>query len=445
MPHPSTPHELRFGRAIERSAVAAATPFLAVRVASTSVIAAALGADGRPLYVPDRQGRTAVPATVTFDSSLGYMVGLEEGLGGSHAAQASARDLGTETLTVVGSQSYSPTHITALILQSVKQNAEEYFGRPFASALTIVSPAAPREYLLALSEAFALAGLPLVRVLHDPSAAILVKMPDRDRCFLVIDLADDEFSVSLAHGGDGVVDPRSVSGQRFAAADLFDDDMRRTRRRDIETHITRALRATETDPAEIERVLVTASDAGRLRMLESLAAAMFRARPIDAALHLVLGGLCKQGAVMAGVEKDLLLLTVLPQGLGVRGMPAAGSADHEKSDADMMVSTDPRLNTETYAIVTANTSFPTRKTIVARVIGAPQVHAVTVTCVEEIAGRPGGYADVASLEVTLPEPASGPRDVIITIDVDANRTTHMLAQPREGGVEQRVEVLRLVR
>lgn len=162
--------------------------------------------------VPDPTGRGIVPSVVNFSPELEYTVGWEALDADRTRPQGTIRHvkrwLGTDHQFQVYDRSLTPEFVTSLILRSLRRNAEEHFGVP----LTPVLAAYPASYTLAqynaLAAAFELAGIPLYRLIGEPSASALL-FPHRksialgsSRYGLVVDLGGGTLDVSVVDVSD---------------------------------------------------------------------------------------------------------------------------------------------------------------------------------------------------------------------------------------------------
>src|SRR5256886_4421300 len=137
--------------------------------------------DGLPIVLPDEEGDPILPSVVGLDPQGRILVGREARnqfvLAPERTIRSIKRQMGQEVTVTLGDQKYSPQEISAIILRTLKQRAERVLGQPVQKAVITV-PAffndGQREATRAAGE---LAGLEVVRIINEPTAAVLTYEP----------------------------------------------------------------------------------------------------------------------------------------------------------------------------------------------------------------------------------------------------------------------------
>lgn len=137
---------------------------------------------------------------------------------------SSGRD---ETVDVnIRGQKYTPQEISAMILQKLKQDAENYLGEAVSQAVITVPAYFSDAQRQATKDAGTIAGLEVLRIINEPTAASLsygLDKQDQDQTVLVFDLGGGTFDVSILQLGDGVFEVKATSGNNHLGGDDFDD------------------------------------------------------------------------------------------------------------------------------------------------------------------------------------------------------------------------------
>src|SRR3954468_6696514 len=183
--------------------------------------------DGKPIVL-EEDGDPILPSVVGLDPQGRLLVGRAARnqfvLAPERTIRSIKRKMGQEVTVSLGDQKYSPQEISAIILRTLKQRAEKALGHPVRKAVITV-PAffndGQREATRAAGE---LAGLEVVRIINEPTAAVLTYEPhphDQER-LLVYDLGGGTFDVSIALIEGGVVEILASHGDTHLGAGGFD-------------------------------------------------------------------------------------------------------------------------------------------------------------------------------------------------------------------------------
>ncbi|HEY6259631.1 MAG TPA: Hsp70 family protein [Xanthobacteraceae bacterium] len=186
--------------------------------------------DGAAELIPNALGHMLTPSAVGLSDERTILVGLaaRERLATHPALTATAfkRYMGTDRLLFVGDKGYRPEELSALVLRSLKADAEAFLGAPVEEAVITVPAYFNDMQRKATKAAGALAGLKVERLLTEPTAAALaygLAAQEEEELLLVVDLGGGTFDVSLLHRFEGVVEVRATAGDSWLGGEDFVD------------------------------------------------------------------------------------------------------------------------------------------------------------------------------------------------------------------------------
>jgi molecular chaperone DnaK len=183
---------------------------------------------GKPTVITNQEGARTTPSIVAFTKTGERLVGepaKRQAVTNSEKTISSIkRDMGTDNGRTIDGKKYSPQQISAMILQKLKSDAENYLGEKVTEAV-ITCPAyfndAQRQ---ATKDAGKIAGLEVKRIINEPTAAALAYGLDNEneQKIMVYDLGGGTFDVSIIEIGDGVIEVLSTAGNNRLGGDDFD-------------------------------------------------------------------------------------------------------------------------------------------------------------------------------------------------------------------------------
>jgi len=198
----------------------------------TSNSAAAVVEGGRPVIIPSAEGATVagktVPSFVAFAKDGTLLVGeparRQAAVNPERTVQAVKRKMGTSEKIKLGEKSFSPQEISAFILQKIKKDAETYLGETVKKAVITVPAYFDDNQRQATKDAGTIAGLDVVRIVNEPTAAALafgLEKAGKNAKIVVFDLGGGTLDVTIMEMGDGVFEVKSTSGDtRLGGTDM---------------------------------------------------------------------------------------------------------------------------------------------------------------------------------------------------------------------------------
>ncbi len=203
------------------------SPILGIDLGTTNSAMAVMDKNG-PMIVPNNIGERLTPSVVGFSKSGEILVGKKARRGAimniGRTVFSIKRHMGSGHREKIDDKEYTPQEISAMILQKLKQDAEEYFGEEIHSAVVTVPAYFTDAQRQATKDAGEIAGLNVRRIIDEPTAAALAYGLDReeDQTLLVYDLGGGTFDVSIIEIMSGVFRVMGINGNTKLGGDDFD-------------------------------------------------------------------------------------------------------------------------------------------------------------------------------------------------------------------------------
>ena len=468
-----------------------------IDLGTTNSVVAILEA-GDPVVIPNSEGARTTPSVVAFSKTGEVLVGevakRQAITNPDRTFRSIKREMGTSWKSAdIDGKQYTPQEISARTLMKLKRDAEAYLGTSVTDAVITVPAYFDDAQRTATKEAGQIAGLNVLRIINEPTAAALaygLEKAAQDETVLVFDLGGGTFDVSVLEIGDGVFEVKSTHGdthlggddwdqriidwlvQQFKAAhniDLAQDRMAMQRLKEAAEKAK--IELSQVQQTQINLPFITATADGPLHLDETLSRSKFQEMTADliercrvafeqalkdAGLtknqvnHVILvGGSTRMPAVqdlvqsLTGKEPNK---TVNPdEVVAVGAAVQAGVLKGDVKDVLLLDVTPLSLGIETKGgvmtkLIERNTTIPTRRTEVFTTAedNQPSVEINVLQGEREMASYNQSLGKFQLVD--LPPAPRGVPQIEVTFDIDANGIVHVSAKDRATNKEQSMTI-----